>query len=72
MNTKQMFCEDDKAKRYEIIKKIRSCYLHECVRISICFQIIIQVKIKDMKLVWRLIGNIIFYFVLVHNKLNCQ
>ena len=60
LDIKQMDNEDDVDKRYEIIKELWSCYLHECVRTSICFTIRVQVKIKDMKLVWRQIGKIIF------------
>ena len=28
LDTKQMFSDDGKDKRYQIIKRIRSCYLH--------------------------------------------
>ena len=28
LDTKEMFGDDDKDKRYQIIKRIRSCYLH--------------------------------------------
>ena len=71
LNTKQMFYDDDEVKRYKIIKEFRRCYLHEYVRTSICFTIIVQVKIKDMKPVWRKLVKTIFYIVLINNYLNC-
>ena len=60
VDIKQMFDDDGEVKRYKIIKRIRSCYLHKDVRTSICFTIRVQVIIKDMKPVWRQIGKIIF------------
>ena len=55
--------DDYKIERYKIIKDLKNCYLHECVRTSICFTLIVQLIIKDMKPVWRQIGKFIFYFV---------
>ena len=60
LDIKQMDNDDDEDKRYEIIKEFRSCYLHECVRTSICFTIIVQVIIKDMRSIWRQFREFIF------------
>ena len=49
LDIKQMFGNDGKDKRYQIIKRIRSCYLHKDVRTSIYFTTRVQMKTKDLQ-----------------------